>query len=130
MTDQSSYIPGMCNINQAEIAYRRKAMWIGIGISVAMLAIMFIAGIVVWVRILLFIPVFIAVIGYLQSKNKFCVAYGASGKQNATDGNETAEDVIDETAKQADKRKARTMNLQAAMISLAITLATLLLPSF
>jgi len=131
MTKQEkSYIPGMCNINQDEIAYRRKAMYFGLGVTILLLVAMIVFQVNIFVRsLVLFIPLFIAIIGYLQTKNKFCVAYGASGKQNATDGNESAEAVADTDAQAADKKKARTMNLQAFVSTIIILVILLLVPA-
>lgn len=112
----------MCNINTAEVAYRRKAMWFGIGLSAALLVAFLFSGLVWWAgAIALFIPVYIAAIGFLQVRNKFCVSYGANGRQNASEGSDAALAVEDKEALKADKLKTRKMNLQA----LAITLAAL-----
>lgn len=120
---ESAYIPGMCNINNAEIAYRRKAMWFGILLSAALMVVLFMLHAEWWIGVpVLFIPVFIGVIGYLQVTNKFCVSYGSSGKQNADDTSESAHDVIDSEARKADKAKTRKMNIQATGITAIVLL--------
>ncbi len=130
MSTESSYVPGMCNINTAEVAYRRKAMWFGVGASAILLIGLLALGAHWAIRVIvLFIPVFIAVVGYLQVKNRFCVSYGASGQQNANEDSDAAEKVNKENAKK-DKQKARTMNLQALGITLAILLLVSLIPNF
>lgn len=130
MTTQATYIPGMCNINTAEVAYRRKAMWFGIGLSVALLVALLVLGAEWWIRILvLFVPVYVGAIGYLQVKNKFCVSYGASGQQNASEDSDAAADVGTENAL-IDKKKARKMNLQALGITLTVLVVTALIPTF
>lgn len=123
MTD-TTYVPGMCNINTAEVAYRRKAMWFGIGLSAAAFIALIALSAAWWIgAIALFVPVYIAAINFLQVRNRFCVSYGGSGKQNADEGSLEAHVVTDNDAVLADKRKARRMNLQA----LCITLITLFL---
>lgn len=118
---ESSYIPGMCNINKAEIAYRKKAMWFGIGLSLALLVPLLILNAPWWlVSLVLFVPVYIGAIGYLQVTNHFCVSYGAQGKQNANEGSDVATDIIEEDALEADKRKTRKMNLQATAITIGV----------
>lgn len=120
MTD-SSYIPGMCNINKAEIASRRKAMWFGVVLSVIILIVLFVLHVSWWLAVLsLFIPVYIGAIGYLQVTRKFCVSYGSSGRQNADEGSNGAQTVIDKDALLADKAKTRRMNLQALGITTII----------
>ena len=127
--NQESYIPGVCNINPAEIAYRRKAMWFGFGLTAVLFVALLFVNIPNWVRaLIIFVPLYIGVIGFFQVRNRFCVSYGASGKQNATAGSESAATVEDQSALNADKRKARTMNLQALLITVAVLLATLLIP--
>ncbi len=116
----------MCNINTAEIAYRRKAMWFGVVLTLLLFVVMVALGLPVLLRLVLFVPIFIAVIGYLQSKNRFCVSYAASGKQNAAEGSKSAT-AVDAAAHAADTRKARIMNTQAALVSLAFTLIFVLL---
>jgi hypothetical protein len=114
----------MCNINTAEVAYRRKAMWFGIGVSVALFGLLLIGDVVWWLSvIILFVPVFIGAINFLQVRNRFCVNYGGSGMQNADEGSQSAHEVADETAKNADKAKSRTMNLQALGMTLVVLAA-------
>jgi hypothetical protein len=126
MSNQQTYVPGMCNINAAEVAYRRKAMWFGIALSALLLIALIILNAMWWmIALVLFVPVFIGAVGFLQVKNKFCVSYGASGQQNASEGSKAASKVSSKNAL-IDKKKARTMNLQA----LAITIAVLIVVSF
>ncbi|MES2876744.1 MAG: hypothetical protein V4678_04735 [Patescibacteria group bacterium] len=116
----------MCNINTAEVAYRKKAMWFGIILSVVIFAVLLLLGASWWLgAIFLFIPVYIGAIGYLQVRNRFCVSYGSKGQQNADESGESAQAVTDNEAIAADKTKTRRMNIQA----LGITLAVLLIAS-
>ena len=119
----------MCNINKAEVAYRKKAMWAGVGISAVLLIALVALSAPVLTRLLLFVPIYVAAIGYLQVKNKFCVAYGSSGKQNASEGSDVATTIEDNAALAADKKKTRTMNLQAFGISLVVLALALLIPN-
>jgi len=119
----------MCNINKAEVAYRKKAMWAGVGISAVLLIALVALSAPVLTRLLLFVPIYVAAIGYLQVKNKFCVAYGSSGKQNASEGSDVATTIEDDAALAADKKKTRTMNLQAFGISLVVLAIALLIPN-
>ncbi len=118
---ESTYIPGMCNINTKEVAYRRKAMWFGIVLSVIVFIGLLLIESTWWIAaLLLFIPVYIAAIGFLQVRNKFCVSYGSSGQQNANEDSTSAHTVTDSDALKADKRKTRTMNLQALGMTLVV----------
>lgn len=119
--NDSSYIPGMCNINTAEIARRRKAMWFGVVCSVIALIALFVLHISWWLSvILLFVPVYIAAIGHLQVTQKFCVAYGSTGRQNASEDSSSAQVISDESARKADKAKTQRMYLQALGITVVV----------
>jgi hypothetical protein len=118
----TNYVPGVCNINTKEIAYRRKAGYFGLGLSLVVAAALFALDVNQYFRIVLVVPVFIAAIGFLQAKNKFCVGYGAAGTQNADDEGESASTVTDSSAVSADKKRARKMNLQALAIAVVVTI--------
>lgn len=119
----TAYIPGVCNINHAEIEYRRKTGLTGFGLALAIVATMFSFNAPWWGSLAAFPLFFVGVIGYLQAKSKFCVSYGVSGKQNATEGHEGALEVSDAEAKKADVARARTLNMQASAVALGIALA-------
>lgn len=119
----------MCNINQAEIAYRKKAMWFGIELTTGLFLVAIILPISVWARLILIVPIYIASIGYLQVVYKFCVAYGASGKQNAREGSDVASNVVDSKARAIDKTKARDLNLRALGMSLVMLALLMLVPN-
>jgi len=129
MTKENStaYTPGVCNINSAEVAYRKKAGYIGAAVFVILLILLLLLDINRWSRLVLFAPAFVAVIGFLQAKNKFCVAYGSSGKQNAAEESSESKSIKDAGAIIKDKIKAKSMNLQAAIIALAATLMVCLI---
>lgn len=119
--NQSTYIPGICNINSAEVAYRRKAMYLGIGASVFVLVALITLKADWWLAIVcLFIPVYTAAISYLQVRNRFCAAYGLSGMQNADEGSQHASDVSDDDARQKDTNKTWRMNAQALAMTVSV----------
>lgn len=123
----TSYVPGVCNINPVEVAYRRK--WRNIGLVTAavtfLLLVVFVSN--RWVRLVIFLPLFIGMVGYYQTKHRFCVSYAASGLQNASAGSKTASPVTAEQSK-ADKLFAGRLKRKALLISLLLTAAALLVP--
>ena len=122
-----AYVPGVCNINHAEIAYRQKAGYVLTAVFIAMLAGMLALGLNRWLRVSLFLPAMLLADCFLQAKNKFCVSYGAAGQHNANDGG-SATSVTDEAAVKKDKARARQINLQAAGIGIVLTLLALAIP--
>ncbi len=124
-----TYVPGVCNINTAEIARRRKSAYVLLAITIAIAAPLLLLDIPVWTRLLLFFPIFLTVVCALQVKYKFCVGYGASGLQNATEGDKEARAIVEAASLKLDKERTRKIKLQAAGIAAAITVLTLLLPA-
>lgn len=123
-----AYIPGVCNINRAEIAYRQRVGYIISAIFVVMLLAMIALKLPVLSRLVLFVPGMLLADCFLQAKNKFCVSYGAAGQHNANEGGK-ATTIADKTAVAKDKARARQINLQAAGIGVALTLIALVIPS-
>lgn len=123
-----AYIPGVCNINRAEIAYRQKAGYVITAIFIAMLIAMIALNLPVLARLVLFLPGMLLADCFLQAKNKFCVGYGAAGQHNANDGGK-ATTIADKAAVAKDKARARQINLQAAGIGVLLTLLALAIPA-
>jgi predicted nucleic acid-binding Zn ribbon protein len=128
MSDTVAYVPGVCNINTEEIASRRKVGHFGLIMFVVLLIIMLVANISHLYRVILFLPAFVASIGYLQARNKFCVGYASAGQQNASEGSKKASNIIDQRALTTDKQRARIMNLEAFCITVVITIVAIVLP--
>lgn len=127
-TASPAYVPGVCNINRAEIARRRNSGYLGLVLFAILLALYLAFGVSRWYHLLLFFPALLAALGFLQARNKFCVSFAASGVQNASEGSSTASSIADKKARAADKRKARQMNLSAGTIAVIVALLTLLIP--
>lgn len=125
----SAYIPGDCNINEHEIAIRRKIGYVGVLTYLASLVLLLALTDWIWWRLLLLIPAFLAAIGFLQARYRFCVYLGVVGRQNAEPGR-TPHTVTNEAALHKDRRRAREIKMQALGIAVMATLLALLLPAF
>jgi len=129
MTDaKTAYIPGVCNINHDEIAYRRKAGRLGLAIFIVVFGFLALTDLSRYYRIILFLPALLAAFGYLQARNKFCVGYAAAGQQNAAEGSKKAVSINDKAALVADKRKARQINVQAFAVAMVVNVIAVILP--
>jgi len=78
----SSYVPGTCNIGQGEVKRRQAVAIFGL-----ILIVISAAGILATdqdrgARLSIFIPALIFSIGFVQSRKKFCLAYGLAGTFN------------------------------------------------
>lgn len=125
--ESTSYVPGVCNINTKEIAQRRKAGYFGLALAVILVAAIFALNLNRYFRVVLFVPVFISAIGFLQAKNKFCVGYGSAGMHNADEGSENAQSITDNDAVIKDKKRSKVMYLQATLIAVLVTMLVALI---
>ena len=116
------YIPGMCNINPKEISARRKTMYLGIISGIISLISLIYVNTHPIFGLSMFVPAWIGAIGYLQAKNRFCVAYAAEGKFNTSDDFGKTTKVSADEDKRKDKAKARRISLQATAFSIVIAL--------
>lgn len=128
ISSQAAYKPGVCNINSAEVAYRRKAANVLLGISLMLTAALLALPLDQWLRVGLFAPYFLTAVCYLQVKYKFCVSYGAQGKQNAAEGDKEAQNIVDAAARRLDSERTRKIKLQAAGVAAVATVVVTLLP--
>lgn len=127
MNESTNYIPGMCNINPAEIKRRRQSGYFGLAVAATGLGI-FLYLQASWPYFLvLFIPLFVGALGLLQARSKFCVAFASAGKQHADNESDIAS-ITDTEAKRIDQLKARTIYLKALVISLPITAVLCIIP--
>ena len=66
-------------------------------------------------------------IGFIQSRKKFCLAYGFMGTFNFGKLGQISR-VSDPIAKKADRKTALTILAQSVLLALGLTLATFALP--
>lgn len=118
MSDQ--YIPGTCNIGKAEIARRKRVAAIG-GASTIFGAISIInkyqtPGPRIW----LFLPALVFAIGWIQSKKKFCLAYGFMGVFNFGKSGQMQK-ALSKDDQAADRATAFSILGQSVVLAFAIT---------
>jgi len=105
MAATNVYQPGVCNIGPAEIRRRRMSGWIGVGLSVAFLAVALALDWAPAWRLLVFLPAFLAAQGFLQAAFHFCVGFASRGLFNF--GELGHEETVDQAEfRRADQRKA------------------------
>ncbi|MEN9735422.1 MAG: hypothetical protein RL129_132 [Actinomycetota bacterium] len=118
MSDQ--YIPGTCNIGKDEVARRKRVAAIG-GVATILGAISIInkypnPGPRIW----LFLPALVFAIGWIQSKKKFCLAYGFMGVFNFGKSGQMQK-AISQDDQAADRTTAFSILGQAIVLAFAIT---------
>ena len=78
-------------------------------------------------RLTLFFPLMVFAIGFIQSRKKFCLAYGFMGTFNFGKLGQISR-VSDPVAKKADRKTALTILAQSVFLALGLTLTAYLLP--
>ena len=121
------YIPGTCNIGKGEI--RRRQI---VAIAGAVMSFVSFVGLISndaakSARLSLFVPLFVFAIGFVQSRKKFCLAYGFLGTFNFGGLGQISK-VADPISKKADRKTALTILVQSALLALGMTILAYALP--
>ena len=124
MTNNSAdaqYIPGTCNIGKSEIRQRQFVALVGAVLTVIM-------GIGLLSnedpnppRFFIFFPAMIFAIGFVQSRKKFCLAYGFAGTFNFGRLGKASR-VASPEDKKSDRKMALNILRQSLLLALGITL--------
>lgn len=114
------YQPGVCNIGGPEIAKRKQVAYFGGFLFVIYAVAVFVKD---FTLIFSIVPALIFSIGFIQSRKKFCLAYGLLGTFNFQNFG-TMSKVMDRQALAADRRTALGIILQS--IGLALILSSIL----
>ena len=120
------YIAGSCNIGKGEVRRRQVVAFVGAAIYVTSLVGLISTDASGSARISLFIPLMVFSIGFIQSRKKFCLAYGFMGTFNFGKLGQISR-VSDPIAKKADRKTALMILAQSTALALGLTLATLAL---
>jgi len=123
----SQYIPGTCNIGSGEIRRRQVVAIIGLIISVSSFITLLMASAPRNARYGIFVPLMITSVGWVQSRSKFCLAYGFAGTFNMGKLGDISR-VADAASKAADRKTAISILLKSTAIAAAVTLLVVLLP--
>ena len=124
----TEYVPGTCNIGAGEIRQRRAVALIGLILFISSAIALFAIDAPRTSRLGLFFPLVVTSIGWVQSRKKFCLAYGFMGTFNFGKIGQLSR-VQDRDAKRADRKTALSILVQALLYALLGTLAMYLLPT-
>jgi hypothetical protein len=123
----SEYIAGSCNIGKGEVRRRKFVALIGAVITLTTATTLFTTDQSRIARLSIFIPAIIFAIGFVQSRKKFCLAYGLAGTFNFG-GLGDVKRVQSDEDRRADRKTALSILAQSAMIAFAITGVVFVLP--
>ena len=121
------YIAGSCNIGNGEVRRRQVVALAGAVISATSLVGLLNTDSARTARFSLFFPLMVFAIGFIQSRKKFCLAYGFMGTFNFGKLGQISR-VSDPMAKKADRKTAITILAQSFFLALGLTLAAFALP--
>ncbi len=123
----ADYIPGSCNIGKGEIRQRQIVALIGLAISISSLIALISTSAPRGARLGIFIPIAVASIGWVQSRKKFCLAYGFMGTFNFGKLGQLSK-VSDSASRAADRKTALSILFQAGAYAVIATAIIYALP--
>ena len=124
---QVDYIPGTCNIGGDELRSRRIVAAVGLVLSLSALIIFIATDVSQSARLGIFIPLLVMSIGWVQSRKKFCLAYGFAGTFNFGKLGQLSR-VSDPIARAADRRTALMILAQSTLYAAVLTALVVALP--
>ena len=123
----ADYIPGACNIGKGEIRRRQIVALIGLALSISSLITLISTNAPRGARLGIFVPLAVASIGWVQSRKKFCLAYGFMGTFNFGKLGQLSR-VADSASRAADRKTALGILLKAGAYAAVVTAIIYLLP--
>ena len=124
---EGDYLPGRCNIGPAEIARRRRGAFVAVITAIALYLGLLAISAPDPVRFIVAVPAASAAVSWLQVRERFCVAFGATGTYNFGPLGEL-EQVADAAARRADRRKVISMVLRGAAVGCLVGVVAVLVP--
>jgi len=123
----AEYIPGTCNIGSGEVKRRQLVAIFGLFLTVFSAITIVATDQSKSSRLSIFLPALIFSIGFVQSRKKFCLAYGLAGTFNFGKLGQISK-VQSPEDKKADRKTAVSILLQSVAVAALITAVFFLLP--
>jgi hypothetical protein len=124
----TEYVPGTCNIGSGEVRQRQVVAGIGFLLFISSAITLFAMDAPRSARLALFLPLMMASIGWVQSRKKFCLAYGFMGTFNFGKLGQLSR-VHDKGALRADRSTALKILMQGLSYAAVVTALIYLLPA-
>lgn len=123
----SEYIPGTCNIGGGEVTRRRMVALLGLILTISSSVTLISNEASRQTRLGIFLPALVMSVGWVQSRKRFCLAYGFAGTFNFGSLGKISK-VSDQAARAADRQTAIKIFAQSALYAALITAVFLVLP--
>lgn len=123
----NSYVAGSCNIGKGEVRRRQIVALIGLALSILTLLGFIATGAPASARTSIFVPFAVMFIGWVQSRKKFCLAYGFMGTFNFGKLGDISR-VADKASKAADRKTAIKILAEALLYAAIATAVVAAVP--
>ena len=117
----TEYIPGTCNIGKGEIRRRQLVALFGLFLTVSSATALISTDAARTAKFSIFLPAMVFSIGFVQSRKKFCLAYGFAGTFNFGRLGKISR-VASVEDRKADRKMALNILGQSAALAFAITI--------
>ena len=124
---EAQYIPGSRNIGKGEIRRRQIVALVGLFFSISTLITFNTIDAPPAVRIGIFFPFMVASVGFVQSRSKFCLAYGFAGTFNVGKMGDIKR-VASKEDRAADRKTALVILGKSFLLAALATAVVLVLP--
>jgi hypothetical protein len=121
------YIPGTCNIGKGEVRKRQLVALVGLFFSISTLFAFNTVDTPTEVRLGIFFPLMVASVGFVQSRSKFCLAYGFAGTFNVGKMGDIKR-VASKEDRAADRKTALVILGKSFLLAAIATAVVLVLP--
>lgn len=121
------YIPGTCNIGKGEIRRRQLVALVGLFFSISTLLTFNTVDAPAEIRLGIFFPLMVASVGFVQSRSKFCLAYGFAGTFNVGKLGDIRR-VASKEDRAADRKTALVILGKSFLLAALATAVVLVLP--
>jgi hypothetical protein len=121
------YIPGSCNIGKGEVRRRQLVALVGLFFSISTLLAFNTVDAPTEVRLGIFFPLMVASVGFVQSRSKFCLAYGFAGTFNVGKMGDIKR-VVSKEDRAADRKTALVILGKSFLLAALATAVVLVLP--
>ena len=121
------YIPGTCNIGKGEVRKRQLVALVGLFFSVTTLLAFSTVETTTAVRLGIFFPLRVASVGFVQSRSKFCLAYGFAGTFNVGKMGDIKR-VASKEDRAADRKTALVILGKSFLLAALATAVVLVIP--
>ncbi|MGB8216218.1 MAG: hypothetical protein WCE94_02860 [Candidatus Methanoperedens sp.] len=128
MQTKNQYIPGVCNIGKSEVNRRSQGGWFGLIVTIFLYGFLVYLGAPRPWRLVIFIPVMMAAVGFLQARMHFCAYFGMRGVFNFSPKVGKTEIVGQTEFRAMDRRKALQIITYSVGISALVAAAAYYLP--